>query len=423
MIKRLRALLVLWAFVVAGLPAGQAGDSLLFFHTREAERLRERVRQDDPPIRPLADAIRKQAGAALKAGPWSVTFSRPPGVAISPNDFFSEGPYWWPDPRNPKGPYIRRDGERNPDRFTANDNDLGSMSRAVFALSLSAYLLDDAAAARRAAELLRVWFIVPSTRMNPNLEYGQAIKGVTTGRGIGIIDTVPLIWAAQGLSLLEASGRWPEEDAAAVRAWFREYLNWLTTSQKGTDEKNNGNNHSTWWSAQVAAFSLFVGDAEAYEMTCRLFKEYLVPHQIRPDGSCPLEEQRTRSLGYSAMNLNGFALLCRMAEVRGQDLWRYRASEGAGVLDAVRYLFPFIKDPDKWKKRQITGFDPKSVYFHALAGLATGDREYLDQFMDKGRKADKEMGRQGDKETGRQVGARAEDPPLLVVRLLLAASE
>jgi len=400
MMKRLPCLLAFVA-LLSPLTAADAEDSLILFRPAEARKLRERIREGDPSLQPLVESIRKEARASLGKGPWSVTFSRPEGVAIAKNDFFSEGPYWWPDPKNPNGPYIRRDGERNPNRFTENDDHLREMSDAVYDLGFAAYFLDDADAARRASEVLRVWFIDPATRMNPHLEYGQAIRGVTTGRGTGIIDTVPLIWAVQGLSMLRASGLRPAEEADGVRLWFRDYIKWLTTSEKGISEKKSGNNHSTWWAVQAAAYSLFVGDAGNYAMTSALFKEYLVPSQIQPDGSCPREEARTRSLSYSAMNLNAFTLLCRIAEVRGEDLWHFKPREGAGVLTAVRYLFPFIEDPTRWKKQQITSFSSDYAYFYALAGIATGDTEYLAKFQ--------------------QLTAKGDDPPLDVVRLILAA--
>ncbi len=390
------------AFVALLSPLTAAGvqNSLILLKTAEARKLRERIRQGDPALQGLVQAIRKEARSSLGKGPWSVTFSRPEGVAIAKNDFFSEGPYWWPDPKNPNGPYIRRDGERNPNRFTANDDHLREMSDAVFDLSFAAYFLDDDVAARRASEILRIWFIAPATRMNPHLEYGQAIRGVTTGRGTGIIDTVPLIWAVQGLSLLRASGLWPAEEAGAVGVWFGDYIKWLISSEKGISEKKSGNNHSTWWTAQVAAYSLFVGDGETYSATSSLFKDFLVPSQIRPDGSCPREEARTRSLSYSAMNLNAFALICRMAEVRGQDLWHFEPREGAGVLTAVRYLLPFVEDPTRWEKRQITSFTSDYAYFYALAGIPTGNTEYLRKFE--------------------KLTAKGDDPPLDVVRLILA---
>jgi hypothetical protein len=44
----------------------------------------------------------------MKGGPWSVTYRRPERLQIASNDYYSEGPYWWPDPKNPQGPYIRK---------------------------------------------------------------------------------------------------------------------------------------------------------------------------------------------------------------------------------------------------------------------------------------------------------------------------
>src|ERR1700687_3407076 len=98
-------------------------------------RIRESLGRDTA-LRPTSDLVRQNADVALKAGPWSVTYHRPDFIKAAPNDYYSEGPYWWPDPKNPKGPYIRKDGERNPDRYLNNRNDLGSMCTAVIALGM-----------------------------------------------------------------------------------------------------------------------------------------------------------------------------------------------------------------------------------------------------------------------------------------------
>ncbi len=325
------------------------------------------------------EEIAKRAAAAMNDGPWSVTFHRPKGglTEAGPNDFFSEGPYWWPDPNKPGGPYIRRDGEVNPDRFIENDRDLSRMSEAVLSLGMAAYFLKDRAAASRAWEFVRVWFDEPKTRMNPNLEYGQAIRGVTTGRGIGIIDTRPLIWCVQGLALLEAAaGR--TELTKRTQAWFAEYLDWLVNSKKGKDEAANGNNHSTWWAAQVAAYARYAGDEEKEKIAYDFLESDLVPKQLRHDGSAPKEEARTKSLSYSIMNLDGYALLCRMAKRRGRDLWNFRTSGGAGVLKSIEYLAPYLSDPSKWTKPQIAPVSGNRGYFLGLAGMDTGRREWVE---------------------------------------------
>jgi len=272
----------------------------------------------------------------------------------------------------------------NPDRFVENDRDLGRMSEAIMALGLAAYYRKDAAAAQRAWEVARVWFVDPKTRMNPNLEFGQAIRGVTPGRGIGVIDTRPLMWCAQGLALLETSFDEPGA-SKAVRAWFGSYINWLINSQKGKDESKNGNNHSTWWAAQVAAYALYAGDAQAEKIAYDFHESYLVPHQLRPDGSAPLEEARTRSLSYSLMNLDGFAMLCRMAKRRGRDLWNFRTRDGAGVLKSIEYIAPFLADPTKWSKPQITPVGRNRGYCLGLAGMDTGRREWVEMQRGFGR--------------------------------------
>ncbi len=352
----------------AALPVyGAPERSLILLSRQEASRLKP------------GEQLAKRAAESMGLGPWSVTYHRPTGslTQAGRNDFFSEGPYWWPNPKEPGGAYIRRDGVVNPDRFVENDRDLGRMSEAVMALGLAAYFLKDAAAARRAWEVARVWFVDAGTRMIPNLEFGQAIRGVTPGRGIGIIDTRPLMWCAQGLALLEASFDQPGV-SKAVRSWFGSYIDWLINSRKGKDESRNGNNHSTWWAAQVAAYALYAGDAQAEKIAYDFHEAYLVPHQLRPDGSAPLEEARTKSLSYSLMNLDGFALLCRMAKRRGRDLWSFRTKEGAGMLRSIEYIAPFLADPTKWSKPQIAPVGRNRGYSLGLAGMDTGRREWVE---------------------------------------------
>jgi hypothetical protein len=355
------------AAAMAALPVSAAPErSLILLSSTEAAELK------------AGGGIARRAAEAMTAGPWSVTYHRPKGglTEAGRNDFFSEGPYWWPNPAKPGGPYIRRDGVVNPDRFIDNDRDLGRMSESVFALALAAYFLNDKAAAGRAWHYARVWFVDSTTRMNPNLEYGQAIRGVTPGRGIGIIDTRALIWCAQSLALLES--RFDDPDVSKqTRAWFAAYTGWLVNSQKGRDEAANGNNHSTWWAAQVAAYALYTGNRAAEDRVYELYRSELVPGQLKPDGSAPHEEARTRSLSYSIMNLDGFALLCRMAKRSGRDLWSFRTKDGAGVLRSLEYLAPYIADPSKWGKPQITPVGRNRGYCLGLAGMDTGRPEWV----------------------------------------------
>ena len=348
--------------------------SLILLGASDAPRLRDFARRNK------ATMVDRLASAALTAGPWSVTFHRPAGLDVPANDYVSDAPYHWPDPAHPGGPYIRKDGERFPDRFQANVTDLRAMSAAILSLGMGAYLAGRAGCSSRAASVLSTWFLDPKTRMNPHLEHGQMIHGVNTGRGAGQIDCRPLMDVAQGVVLLELAGGFDRDVAQGVRRWYADYLDWMLTSTLGRSEQKAGNDHATWWTAQAASHAAFTGDAATLKMAWDHFRDYLVPQEIRPDGSCPREEERTRSLHYSSMNLDAFAVLCRLAQVTGVDLWHFRTKSGIGVVTAFDYVLPYLLRPETWKKRQIDAVVPGEHYFPGLAGIGLPSRPMLEAY-------------------------------------------
>ena len=178
------------------------------------------------------------------------------------HDFYSEGDYWWPDPDNPDGPYIRKDGQTNPGNFTAHRKAMRNLSIWVPALVAAYKITGDEKYAAHALKHLMAWFANPSTMMNPNLMYAQAIMGRVTGRGIGIIDTLHLAEVARAIQVLEEMGYIKGQDLQGIKTWFSQYLEWMTTHEYGLAERDNGNNHSTCWVVQVGAFASLV-DNEA----------------------------------------------------------------------------------------------------------------------------------------------------------------
>jgi len=367
---RRREVLSLAPLAWTALRAQGSAESLLLVSQPELDRASRNLAQ------PPGKTLERVAARARKEGPWSVTFHRPAGLDIAPNDYFSEGPYWWPDPKDPKAPYIRKDGERNPDRFTAHHDDIGKVGVSALALALWGRMKNDASAFQRMDEIVRVWFVDPKTRMNPHLNYGQAVRGRNMGRGAGIIDSRPLIWAAFALRLAEGQTGWSAETSSGLRHWLAEYLQWLTTSKIGLDESKARNNHGTWYTAQCAALAIATGNREVEAAMWRKCRE-LVTSQLRPDGSAPQEEARTRSLSYSAMNLDGFSLICRMASLRGENLWAFQNPSGGSVAKSVEFLLPYVADPASWKKQQITPHRPEENYFLALAGWGLNKPEWL----------------------------------------------
>lgn len=300
----------------------------------------------------LREEVLKQAEANMSEKPVTVTDFIAERSSGGIHDFYSEGDYWWPDSLNPDGPYIKKDGMTNPDNFVAHRHAMIRFSRIVANLT-SAYLLTgDERYVAPALEHIDSWFMDDSTKMNPNLLYAQAIKGIATGRGIGIIDTIHLIEVVQSLIKLEEAGVLPAEYADKTKEWFAEYLDWMSTHPYGIKEKNAANNHGTCWAMQAAEFAKYTGNEEMMD-SCRVrFKNLFLVRQMASDGSFPLELDRTKPYGYSLFNLDAMAALCHILSTESDDMWTYTTTDGKNMKLGLDFISPYIADKDSWPYQQ-----------------------------------------------------------------------
>jgi hypothetical protein len=317
----------------------------------------------------------------LREAPRTVTASRSPRSAGGPHDFFSEGDYWWPDPKNPGGPYVQRDGMSNPDNFVEHRRALMRLSVQVPTLAAAWRLTGDDRYAVHAGRHLRAWFADPATRMAPHLRYAQAIHGITTGRSIGIIDTLHLVEVARAMEALDGSPVLTASERDGVLGWVREYLRWLTTHENGIKERDAKNNHGTCWLLQAAAFARLVGDEALLADSRQRFKTVIVPGQIAVDGSFPEELRRTKPYGYSVFNMDAMAGVAQTLSTPSDDLWTFETPDGRGLRRALAYLVPYIRDKKTWPRPPDVMYDehwPMRQPSLLLGGLALGKPEYVD---------------------------------------------
>jgi hypothetical protein len=308
-------------------------------------------------------ALLKEAEEALNFTPVSVLDKAVAPPSGDKHDYMSQAPYWWPDQSRPNGlPYIQRDGERNPEINRISDHDnLGRLIDRVSTLARAYDVTRDERFASHAALLVRTWFINPSTRMNPHLQYGQGIPGITEGRGIGIIETRDLPKVIDATRHLTKSQAWTASDETALRSWMRAYLTWLVDSEHGKAESRNGNNHETWYDVQVAALAVYTNQAALAKRTLEGVRTRIA-RQIESDGRQPRELSRTRSWDYSIFNLTAFFELATMGEAAGVDLWNYQTADGRSIRRAFEYLLPYAKAERKWTAKQITPFRESALH-------------------------------------------------------------
>jgi len=321
------------------------------------------------------------ANRYLGETPRSITAASSPRSAGGRHDFFSEADYWWPDPANPGGPYIQRDGMTNPDNFVEHRRAMVRLSLHVPALAAAWKITRERRYADHAARHVRAWFVDAATRMSPHLLYSQAIQGRVTGRGIGIIDTVHLVEVARAIPFIAESRALSGEEASAVREWFSQYLTWMTTHQYGIDEREARNNHGTCWVMQAAEFARLTDRHDLTEFCRTRFKTVLLPNQVAADGSFPEELRRTKPYGYSLFNLDAMTTVCQIASSAGDNLWRYELPDGRGVRKAVAFLFPFIANKKSWPHKADVMYHDEWPMRHPsllFAGLALDEQKYLD---------------------------------------------
>ncbi|WP_448701446.1 alginate lyase family protein [Mucilaginibacter sp. AW1-3] len=337
-----------------------------------------KYKKGDPTIAKQVAIVIDRANKVLNEKPHSVMEKAKTPPSGSKHDYMSLAPYFWPDPTKPDGkPYIRKDGQHNPETKTISDHEyLGNLDERCKYLSLAYYFTGDEMYAAKMKELLTVWFLDPDTKMNPSLTYAQAVLGVNDGRGIGIIESRSLAWIADWMGLLAGSKSFTAADLNNIKDWYKQYLVWLRTSKNGNDERNAKNNHGIHYDTQTIDYALFTGDiALAKELVTASLKR--IPVQIEPDGQEPLELARTNAYGYSTFNIAAWYNVSLLADRAGLDIWNYTTPDGRSIHKALDYIIPYTLDDKPKEHQQIGPYNKDEMYLLLLlAGQKYKDDKY-----------------------------------------------
>lgn len=303
----------------------------------------------------------------LTKEPLSVMMKEKTPASGNKHDYMSQARYYWADPAKPDGlPYISRDGESNPELEKLDRVRLGNMANGVINLSLAWYFSGDEKYARKATELIRVWFLNKDTRMNPNLNYAQMIPGHNEGRGrsYGVIDTYSFIEMLDAVQLLEKSKAFTAKDSKQLKEWFGKLVNWVLTSDLGQEEGRANNNHSVAHDAQLIAFAIYAGNKPVAERVLNEFPAKRIFMQIEPDGSQPQELRRTLAFGYSEYNIQHMIDIFQMGQKIGIPIDNATSTDGRNFYKAVDFLIPYFgKEKADWPYQQISDWDYKQLEF------------------------------------------------------------
>ena len=310
--------------------------------------------------------FKAKADSLLSCERLSVVDRKLRAVSGDPHDYMSMGPYWWPNPNTPDGlPYIRRDGEVNPE--TEDPISYSKLTESVHYLALAALYFKDMRYAEKAVKMLRDWHLELETYMKPHLEYGQSIPGKCNGRGIGLIDFSSSHNLFNGVAILEYLNAIDEATLSGLKKWYTDFVNWMLTSETGIDEDNMPNNHGAWFDVQVAAAATFTGRPVLAKKTLNVAYVRRVATHIKEDGAQPHELERTHGIVYTFFNLDALTLLGNMAVKYGikQPYWRNDGEKGDMLRLAIDYIYPYAMDPTTFPYQEISpkGTDKRMAPF------------------------------------------------------------
>lgn len=337
----------------------------------------------DPSYAQAYKALRKQAEHDLVMKPLTVMSKDYIPSSGSKHDYVSLARYAWPDQTKPNGlPYMMRDGISNPELNKFDRNKLSDMTGAIYRLSLAYYFSENEKYAKKATELIHIWFLDKTTRMNPNLRYAQHIPGEADGRCYGVIDAYSFVEMLDGVQLLEKSKSFTAKDSRKLKAWFSHFLKWLLSHPQAIEESDQKNNHAIAYDVQVAAYSLYTGNRKVFSDVLAYFPKRRIATQIAPDGSQPHELRRTLAFGYSQYNLHHIIDLMLMVKHQGLDFHKYGICDEHSFFKAMDFLAPYMgKSVKLWPYQQISGWEEKqqemACDFYRAYTLDESRKDYL----------------------------------------------
>lgn len=387
-----------WLFIISMLfiNIAKSQESKLNVFTMDRNALeinKAKIKNNDPKLLPSYEKLLSVADEALAVKELYTVMEKkqiPPSGDM--HDYMTIAIYFWPDPKKADGlPYIRRDGEINPETKDYKDKaNIGLMIKSVEKLALAYYFSEDEKYAEKAVAQIKAWFLDPATKMNPNLNFAQAIKGKNDGRGIGLIESREFVLVIDAIGLLQHSKHWTSKEQTGMEDWFKAYLEWFSTSKNGIEEMNAKNNHGIWYDAQKLGFALFTKNNKAAKSTIESVKERL-ESQMDETGFFPLEMERTISLHYEAFILEPLFWIAQMGGFLNEDLWNYETPKGKSIKKGFEVLVPYLTNEKDWIGQQIKPFEydeytsllAKGYYKYNCSNCLTGIYKNLDKKADQ----------------------------------------
>jgi hypothetical protein len=116
---------------------------------------------------------------------------------------------------------------------------INTLSQAVLYIAIAYALRDEPSLSEKFASFLETFFVSEATKMNPNVNFGQVVRGPgqagSTGTFTGVLDLRGLVKVTNAVMIMKStnSPHWTSDLAGALTSWAGEYSKWLLSSSIG----------------------------------------------------------------------------------------------------------------------------------------------------------------------------------------------
>ena len=346
MLKRWGLLLV-----VFGLMSGSTNAStLLLLDKDNLDQIKVKIDRQDLFVMPAYQTLISKAEKALSMGRLSVVDKSLTPPSQDKHDYMSLGPYFWPHPKTKDGyPYIRRDGKVNPNALIDSDSPrLVRLANALETLALAYYYTNNTKYAQRAVEMIQIWFINDTTKMNPHLKYAQGIPGTVPGRALGILDGRHFVRILDSITLIENSNLLSSKDLEVIKQWVKDYQNWLLNGEYAYEESHRPNNHGTFYDYQVVGYALYLEQPKKAKELLTNAQYIRLGSHIGSKGQNFHELERTRPLHYSLFDLEAMIGLALYSDHYDDvNFWTFTINQ-TSLKKAIDYVIKYKNNRDMW---------------------------------------------------------------------------
>ena len=154
--------------------------SLIYFDASLNAQVKEKIKEKHPYFFSKYQILQKKADETLGFKANSVVNKTRIPASKNKHDYLSYAPYKWPDPTKINGlPWLTRDGIINPisQGYDTDFKRTSEFFKTIEILGWAFYYSDEDKYANKAIELIRIWYIKEDTKVNPNINFGQAVPG------------------------------------------------------------------------------------------------------------------------------------------------------------------------------------------------------------------------------------------------------